>query len=187
MNSEKTIAKTEAEILKAYRESSDAELLGHLFNDYIHLVYGLCLKYLKSRPDAQDAVMSIYEHVSEKLRSSQVKHFKSWLYMVSKNHCLMQLRKKKTENNSVALMESKQAVHLMNEEDVIEPRLNALDGCIEELKSNQQRCVRLFFLERKSYQEVHELTGLTVKKVKSHIQNGKRNLKICLEKKYVEH
>ncbi|MEM9339315.1 MAG: sigma-70 family RNA polymerase sigma factor [Bacteroidota bacterium] len=168
-----------------YRASGDQELLGPLFNSYMHLVYGLCLKYLKSRADSQDAVMSIYEKVSESLKETEVTYFKSWLYMVSKNHCLMQLRKKNPEINTEVFMETPSSSHL-NEEDMIESKLNALDECIGELKSNQQRCVRLFFLEKKSYFEIHELTGLTTNKVKSNIQNGKRNLKICLESKRVE-
>lgn len=159
--------------------------MGRLFNGYMHLVYGLCLKYLKSRADSQDAVMSIYEKVSESLKTTEVKHFKSWLYMVSKNHCLMQLRKKNPEIHTDVFMESADAVHLKEESDM-EAELTALDQCIEHLKSDQQRCVRLFFLKKKSYFEIHELTGLTTKKVKSNIQNGKRNLKICLESKRVE-
>lgn len=129
--------------------------------------------------------MSIYEKINETLRETEVKHFKSWLYTVSKNYCLMQLRKKNPEISVEVFMESSQDSHL-NSEDIIETQLNALDDCIKELKSNQRRCVKLFFLEKKSYFEVHEMTGLTVSKVKSNIQNGKRNLKICLESRRVE-
>ena len=151
----------------------------------MHLVYGLCLKYLKNRELAQDAVMAIYENISEKLMTSEVEHFKSWLYMVCKNHCLMQLRKKNPEVNSEVFMESAIDIHLNDEKEDLENDLIALEACIEELKAEQQRCVKLFFLEKNSYQQVNEKTGLEMKKVKSHIQNGKRNLKMCLEKKNV--
>ncbi|MEQ8906655.1 sigma-70 family RNA polymerase sigma factor [Ekhidna sp.] len=160
-------------------------MIGELFNKYMHLVYGLCLKYLKNRDDAQDAVMSIYEQLSEKLLSTKVQHFKSWLYMVSKNHCLMELRKKNPEVHTEIFMESAEPVHLNDEKIELEKDLNALEACIEELKAEQKECVKLFFLDRKSYQEVNEQTGLEIKKVKSYIQNGKRNLKMCLESKNV--
>lgn len=152
----------------------------------MHLVYGLCLKYLKNRDDAQDAVMSIYEQLSEKLLTTQVQHFKSWLYMVSKNHCLMELRKKNPEVHSEIFMESVEVVHLNDEKIELEKDLHALEDCIEELKAEQRECVKLFFLEKKSYQQVYDQTGLEIKKVKSHIQNGKRNLKMCLESKNVK-
>ncbi len=186
MKSSKTITKSDEEVLFEYRKNGDPKVLGELFNSYMHLVYGLCLKYLKSREDSQDAVMSIYEKISETLLNTEVKHFKSWLYMVSKNYCLMELRKRNPESNASVFMENTELVHLNIEEDLIDDQLDALGECIEGLKNEQKECVRLFYLERKSYQEVTQLTGTDLKKVKSNIQNGKRNLKICLEQKNVK-
>lgn len=130
--------------------------------------------------------MSIYEQLSEKLLTTEIRHFKSWLYMVSKNHCLMELRKKNPEVHTEIFMESAEPVHLNEERIELEKDLNALEACIEELKTEQRTCVMLFFLDKKSYQQVNEETGLDLKKVKSHIQNGKRNLKVCLESKNVK-
>lgn len=186
MSKTKSISPTDEEILSQYRISGNQELIASLFNNYMHLVYGLCLKYLKNTEDAKDAVMSIYEHISEKLKTTEVQHFKSWLYMVSKNHCLMQLRKKNPEISTEIFMETADAVHLKEEKDHLEDDLTSLEECVEELKKDQRECVKQFFLEKKSYQEVNEITGIEIKKVKSHIQNGKRNLKICLEGKNVE-
>lgn len=179
--------KTDEEVLSAYREKGDPELVGELFNRYMHLVYGLCLKYLKNRDDSQDAVMNIYEIVAQKLLTAEVTYFKSWLYTVSKNHCLMELRKKKPETTTELFMESAIDVHPNEETDELEHHLDALAYCVEQLKKEQKACVKLFFLEKNSYLQVQEQTGLQLKKVKSHIQNGKRNLKICLERRHVEH
>jgi RNA polymerase sigma-70 factor (ECF subfamily) len=171
--------------LLEYRKSGNQELFGSLFNNYLHLVYGLCLKYLKSREESQDATMSIYEKISQTLLTTEVQHFKSWLYMVSKNHCLMELRKSNPEKNAHVFMESDTLMHLNDEEDILETELDALNECLNELNKEQKKCVELFFLKKKSYNEVNEITGIELKKVKSHIQNGKRNLKICLESKNV--
>lgn len=129
--------------------------------------------------------MSIYEKVSQTLLTNEVTHFKSWLYMVSKNYCLMELRKSNPEKNADVFMETTAIVHLNDEQDLMGTKLDALDECIEKLKKEQKECVKLFFLDRKSYQQVNEITGIELKKVKSNIQNGKRNLKICLEAKNV--
>ncbi len=185
MSTEKSISKTDEEIVAEYRSTGNSELIGQLYNSYLHLVYGLCLKYLKSRDDSQDATMAIYEKISQTLLSTEVQHFKSWLYMVSKNYCLMELRKSNPEKSVHVVMENDIVTHLNDEEDIMESKLSALDECISELKEEQQACVKLFFLEKKSYNEVNEMTGIDLKKVKSHIQNGKRNLKICLENKNV--
>ena len=177
---------TDEQKLQHYRETGEQELIGTLFNQYMHLVYGLCLKYLKDRERSQDAVMDIYESISKKLLTLEVTHFKSWLYMVSKNHCLMILRKNNPEINAEIFMESPDAVHLKEEKIDLEKDLTSLEECINELKEEQRRCVEKFFLEKKSYQLINQETKIDLKKVKSHIQNGKRNLKICLEGKNVQ-
>lgn len=140
---------------------------------------------MKNREESQDAVMDIYETISQKLLVAEVQHFKSWLYMVSKNHCLMILRKNNPEINATVFMESPDVSHLKEEKLNLEKDLSALELCIEELKAEQKECVELFFLQKNSYQQVVEKTNIELKKVKSHIQNGKRNLKLCLESKNV--
>ena len=64
----------------------------------------------------------------------------------------------------------------------LEDDLGRLEKCIEELQDEQKQCVELFYIRKKPYQTIVESTGFEMKKVKSYIQNGKRNLKICMEK-----
>lgn len=154
--------------------------LGLLYDRYLHLVYGLCMKYLKDRDLAQDAAMDIYETISLKLGKHPVTYFKSWLYMVSKNHCLMKLRKVSLEISGDILMESNPPEHL-NEETPLNQHLDVMEHCMEKLKQEQERCIRLFYLEGRSYQEVAALENLGLNEVKSHLQNAKRNLKLCME------
>ena len=185
MSQQSEISRAEMNLLREYRDSGDQAILGELFNQYIHLVYGLCLKYLKERAASQDAVMDIYEHICDKLLTTEVSHFKSWLYMVSKNHCLMALRKSNREDTAEIFMEFPDAPHLKEEKISLEENLLALEECIDQLKEEQKKCVQQFFIEKRSYQEVEKSTGMELKKVKSHIQNGKRNLRNCLEGKNV--
>jgi RNA polymerase sigma factor (sigma-70 family) len=174
---------TDAELLHLYKRSGDLSVLGELFNRYMSLVYGVCLKYLKDREESQDAVMQVFEKLVTSLREHEVEHFKSWLYVTARNHCLMQLRGrkgKKFEEISPYLMENDRAVHLEDEPEM-EANLSKLEKCIETLVSEQKRCVQLFYLEQKCYRDISQLTGYDDNKVKSYIQNGKRNLRICME------
>ena len=175
---------TDQELLRHYKVTGASEALGELFTRYSALAYGVCLKYLKDREDAKDAVMSIFEALAVKLTEHEVTHFKSWLYITSRNHCLMQLRARKgkhTEEISPLLMESDGQGHL---EDAAELEVNLvkLERCIENLAIEQKQCVRLFYLNQKCYQEISDETNFDLKQVKSYIQNGKRNLKICMER-----
>jgi len=181
------LAKTpdsEVQALKSFQSKGDQKALASLYKHYMPLVYGVCLKYLKDRDAAQDMVMNIYEKLVMKLADQQVDNFKSWLYVLTKNECLMHLRavKRKIEAQSQDFsqvhMEFRIEEHHDNE---LESDLTKMETCIEKLKNNQKVSIKLFYLEKKCYQEVAETTGEDLKKVKSHIQNGKRNLKICIE------
>lgn len=176
---------TEESVLAQYRQGGDPENLGLLYKTHLPLVYGVCLKYLKDREASQDAVMDIYESISQKLLVAEVTHFKSWLYTVTKNHCLMILRKQKPIVSDERIVEFSDPVHLKEDKIALESDLVSLEECISELKEEQKRCVKKFFLEKKCYSIVAEETGLSLKHIKSHIQNGKRNLKICMEAKHV--
>ena len=174
---------SDTELLAQYKTTGESSWLGVLYTRYTGMVYGVCLKYLKDRDDAKDGVMQLYEKLTETLKTHEVQHFKSWLYVTARNQCLMQLRSKKgkfTQEISPFLMESAPEMHLEDGIEV-ESNLGKLEECIEKLNPEQKICVRLFFLEEKCYKDIAQLTGYDLNQVKSFIQNGKRNLKICME------
>jgi RNA polymerase sigma factor (sigma-70 family) len=149
----------------------------------MNLVYGVCLKYLKHPENAQDSVIAIYEELLVKLQKHEVDNFKGWLYTLAKNHCLMRLRSEKkniTVNFDVELMQSEENVHLNGELDK-EQNFKKLEYCLGQLQEEQKNVIELFYLQGKCYNEISELTGLEWNKVRSYIQNGRRNLKICME------
>ena len=160
----------EARLLNLYATTGRVEYLGQLYDQYIPLVYGVCMKYLGNREDSQDAVMQIFETLVARLPAARVAHFRGYLYAVAKNYCLMQLRQVRPV--SVDLV---QAVELP--EDKTEDRWPLLERGLATLPEEQQRCLRLFYLEQQSYQQVADHTGYSLKQVKSFLQNGKRKLK----------
>jgi RNA polymerase sigma factor (sigma-70 family) len=175
---------SDLELIQLYKQSGGLEHWGKLYSRYTSLVYGVCLKYLKDRDEAKDAVMQLFEKLITTLLNHEVENFKSWLYVTARNHCLMQLRAQKGKNTiefSPQLMENQFLLHL-EEEPEMEQNLSKLEKCIAELASDQQQCVRLFYLQEKCYKDITGLTGFDLNKVKSYIQNGKRNLKICMER-----
>lgn len=187
-SSGKYIKESDEWLIAKFKSTGDLEFLGQLFNQYIHLVYGVCLKYLNDRETSRDATMQIFEKLIVELPKREVGNFKPWLHVITKNHCLMQLRSQKSKsaqqeqavNDQAYFMESSYELH-PNNESVLEQDLESLKKCIEQLKTEQKKCVRLFYLEEKCYQEIADELSFEVKKVKSLIQNGKRNLKICME------
>ncbi len=158
-------------------------VLGDLYQRYLDLVYGVCLKYLKIPDEAKDAVINIFEELITKLQKHEVDNFKGWLYQLAKNHCLMKLRSSKTKPVNVDV----EVVHLaedMHLQDVIdkENNLTIMEACIEQLPTEQKKVVEMFYLAEKCYKEIAEVTETDINKVRSFIQNGRRNLKICMEK-----
>lgn len=175
---------SDEELLARYRNSHGMEYATALFVRYTDLIYGVCLKYLRDRDQGKDAVMDIYERMVEALRMHEVRHFKSWLFVTTKNHCLMKLRQEKTHPEvelKEFVMENADWAHLDGAEER-ETNLVKLEECIGKLEGKQKRCVEMFYLHKKSYREICAVTGFDFKAVKSYVQNGKRNLKTCLEK-----
>jgi RNA polymerase sigma-70 factor (ECF subfamily) len=174
----------EAELIAEYRRTGDLELLGSLYEKYMPLVYGLCLKYYKDEEQSKDAVMQIFEQLISKLRIHEISNFKSWLYTLARNQCLMDLRasgKYEHINLDDNFVEKADDFHL-DLNDAKEQKINVMEKCMEKLPEEQRVCIDLFYLQQKCYKEVADSTGYDMNKVKSYIQNGKRNLKICIEK-----
>lgn len=174
----------DATLLLRYKSTGSLDALGMLYSRYMHLVYGVCLNYFKEEEASKDAVMQIFEELIVKLKIHEVQNFKSWLHVLTRNHCLMALRKL-AKNNTVSIddtfVENTDFVHL-DIDDTKERQLTVMEKCMETLTEEQRKSVDLFYLQEKCYKEVAELTGYEMVKVKSYIQNGKRNLKICIEK-----
>jgi RNA polymerase sigma-70 factor (ECF subfamily) len=176
------------ELVSEFSSSHDLEILGELYLKYMHLVYGVCLKYLKNREEAMDAVMQIFEKLISDIPKQRIENFRSWLHVVTKNYCLMQLRSMKGEDEKLrewmlttGIVENEHYVHpLDNEQQEID---NLLADCIERLNGEQKECIKRFYYESRCYKEIAEDLGIDEKKVKSNLQNGKRNLKICIEEK----
>jgi RNA polymerase sigma-70 factor (ECF subfamily) len=177
--------RSDAELVSLYRQQGNVAVLGTLYQRYMDLIYGVCLKYLKETEASKDAVINIYEELVEKLKKHEVENFKSWLYTLARNHCLMLLRKekgKKTIEITDGFMQSEQLLH---PEDVQlkEEQLQIMEECLQQLSPEQKQCVELFYLQGKCYNEISEQTGFAWNKVRSYIQNARRNLKLCMDNK----
>ena len=186
-NPAKDHTREDADLLEQYLRTGDASAFGVLYTRYMPLVYGLCLKYLGSAEDAEDAVMQIFEELLPKVGRYEIKEFRTWLWSVARNHCLQKLRRDKRAvkvDFGDRFMETAPLVHLLSE-GTDEETLAALERCIEKLPGAQRESIRLFFFEQRSYADIADATSYDIKGVKSYIQNGKRNLKGCIERQGV--
>jgi RNA polymerase sigma-70 factor (ECF subfamily) len=173
------------ELLTLYRQTGDIRVLAELYQRYMDLLYGVCLKYLKQPEPAKDAVMAVFEELILKLKRHEVTHFRGWIYRVTRNHCLMQLRSAAHRRHAAAdpeLMQLIEDVHLNGVMEK-EENLNRLSACLENLSAEQRVPVELFYLQDKCYKDIVQITGLEWNKVRSLIQNGRRNLRNCMEQK----
>jgi RNA polymerase sigma factor (sigma-70 family) len=174
---------SDSELVQQYKQTASMETLGDLYNRYMDLLYGVCLKYFKEPDEAQDAVIHIFEELVTKVKKYEIDNFKGWLYQLAKNHCLMKLRSRKSQplNVDADLMHLTENMHL---DAVMEKESNliVMEHCIEQLPEEQKKSIQLFYLQEKCYKEIAETTALDINKVRSFIQNGRRNLKICMDK-----
>ncbi|MBT9392146.1 sigma-70 family RNA polymerase sigma factor [Hymenobacter sp. NST-14] len=187
---------SDAELLRRYHAQGDVHDLGTLYERHMALVLAVSRRYLRDEADAQDAVMQVFEELVDKLRRHAVDNFPAWLQTTARNHCLMVLRARQRAGPAAggalvvhfpdaAGMESAAARHLVADDpaeaEQHEQQLQQLEHTLAELPPGQRQCLELFYLEKKSYREVATLTGLDLNAVKSHLQNGKRNLRRLLQ------
>ena len=175
---------SDAELVEQYKCSAGLAVLGDLYQRYMDLVYGVCLKYLKEPEDAQDAVMAIFEELVTKLQKHEVENFKSWLYTLAKNHCLMRLRSRKRKpviSMNEEFMQSGESGHLENVM-LREENFKQLEYCMGQLGADQRKIIEAFYLQGKCYNEISSETGIEWNTIRSYIQNGRRNLKLCMER-----
>lgn len=179
--------KTDSELIALYKETNNNNYIGELFNRYHHLVFGVALKYLHHPDLAEDTLLELFSRLFEQLHKYQIDDFKHWLLTVTRNYCLKYIKAssqtvvfKNTHENiySVEFMESEHKLDLLHEN---EERIELLHLALAQLKPEQQQCVRMFYIDDRSYQHISDQTGFEVKKVKSYIQNGKRNLQLIME------
>lgn len=179
-NKRKTYRKlSDEDLISIYKDKPTSLIIGEIYERYAHLVMGVSMKYLKNKFDAEDLTMVLFEKLPLKIEKNEIKTFKSWLFMVTKNECLMLLRKK--GNRSSEIIKELESIDLLEEKQAKEVQLELLEDAIEILKEEQKECIKLFYIECKSYQEISIFLKRDIKKVKSAIQNGKRNLRINLE------
>ncbi len=176
---------SDAELVSLYKKSGDTAYLGTLYERYTELVYGVCLKILKNESEAQDAFMTVFEKLLVKVKTQEIKDFRPWLHVLVKNQCFEILRKRSkhlTVSYETEFMQSEEVVHPYFEDSSLE-REKILTQCLEQLNVEQKQCVQLFYYQGKTYKEIASLKDEAVGKIRSYIQNGRRNLKMCIEKR----
>ena len=193
MNNHKDInSLTDIELITAYRQSGDNRFAGALFMRYSRFAFGVSMKYLKDEEEAKDAAMQVFEKLPADLKKHDITNFKGWLHTVVRNHCLMKIRgdRSQLEQKKELIEDARQVMELnlfshpyKDEEPDREDTLQFLEEGITLLKQEQRKCIELFYLEEKCYNEVSEITGYAIGEVKSYIQNGKRNLKNFINEK----
>ncbi|PSR53480.1 RNA polymerase subunit sigma-24 [Adhaeribacter arboris] len=177
------------ELIRLYQQTKDNTYVGELYRRYTHLVYGVCLKYLKDPEESKDAVMQIFEQLLGVLKKQEVTHFYNWLHVLTRNHCLMKLRADKTKEEKVKALArngllTEASPDTEMPELILDAKIETLEKGLAHIPPEQRQCVELFYLHKKSYKEIAELTGYDLNKIKSYIQNGKRNLKIYIDRRH---
>lgn len=169
---------SDEDLVLALRDGHQAAL-GYLWDRYAHLLLGVCMKYLKDGEQARDLVVDLFTALPELLKKHNVDRFRPWVHTVMRNRCLLALRNAK--HGGPIPEELLSTNHEEDEAALLhEHTLQQLESAIDRLNEAQRICIRLFHLERQSYQQVAQHTGLQVEEVRSHLQNGRRNLRIIL-------
>jgi len=194
LNKNKPLSKlTDEQLIAEYQATGTSDYVGELYNRYVHLVYGICLKYTKHKEESKDIAMNVFEKILSNLPSTEIQIFKKWLYITTKNQCLTHLRDRNNKVDQTADWEEleKKSIIVVENEDFLSPIIEPseekkIHAALMQLKPDQRTCMDLFFYKDMSYKEIEKKTGYTIKQIKSFLQNGKRKLKMILESKGID-
>lgn len=176
-------SQSDQDLIHLFLKKGDSQVVSEFYNRYGHLVFGVCMKYLKHIQNSEDLTIEIFAELPQKIKKHKILHFKSWLYTTTKNSCLMLLRKKKDYNSIIDVQFADTAWEdCLSSKELLEIKLEALEIALQDLNEKQAICIKAFYLEKRCYDEICKTENLKLKEVKSHIQNGKRNLKLILSK-----
>lgn len=174
---------SDEQLIEGFTLQNDATYIAELFGRYADLVFGLCLKHLKDVHDSEDTAYEIFEILLKKIPTNNITQFKSWLYRVTSNYCIDKIRKRKT--NQIIYVDDKFESFIdildYNDSQEKEALLKKIDNCLSKLNEDQKTCIDLFYFQEKTYQDIALTLNISWSATRSYIQNGKRNLKICME------
>lgn len=177
---------TDQALIVLFKKDEDNKWLGVLLERYTMLLLGVGMKYLQNEEEAKDMVQQVFLKALEEIPKYEISFFKSWIYMVAKNHCLMKLRSQKGKqaiefaDHHESITDAGKEIEILKIKDF---NFELMEESMNELSTEQKQCIEYFYLQKKTYQETAELSGFSMMQVKSFIQNGKRNLRISIEKK----
>jgi RNA polymerase sigma-70 factor (ECF subfamily) len=170
---------SDEELFVRYKTEKSDACLNELWKRYSHLIKAAAMKYVKDREAAKDIEQQVMQKIVELPSDYSIEKFAAWIGVVVRNAALMSLR----EEKRMSTLSQELRTHEEDDEKVIDEDIERMEKKLTLLNKAQQMCLRLFYLEDKSYREVGIISGYSQDEVKSHIQNGKRNMKNLLSKK----
>ncbi|MFQ5674351.1 MAG: RNA polymerase sigma factor [bacterium] len=170
--------------IRSYLETRDVRYLGRLYEAYKKTIFWHCLKMVGNEEDAKDLASETFIRTFDRIEDFKLgAPFCPWLMRIATNLCIDHLRKK-NRYKFYKFDETHSAVAIQNESEPKQPMISGerIIEKLKKLKPLQKRCFCLFYIHNLTYKQIAELTGYPLGKVRSYIQNGKRNFKLLMEK-----
>lgn len=174
----------DTELVELYKKNPDTSLIEELYNRYSKRVYWWALKFLGNRLEAEEMVHDIFAAMMSGMldlyQAREGAKFSSWLYRCVGNQCMKIVRKRnEVIFNQVEVVDVPEALIIDLEVEVIAKEWNEqLTSALNRLNQMQRVCCMRFYWDGMRYDEIAEELGITHDQVRSHLQNGLRNLRI---------
>lgn len=149
-------------------------------------LFGICLRILGDRGEAEDALQDVYVSLWQRAKNYDPERASpiSWLAVFARNRAIDRLRKGKVRS---AAMSVDEALELPDKEPLADAILESgersarIHHCLGTLEERQQNAIRTAFFEGTTYAALAEQSGVPLGTMKSWVRRGLARLKRCLE------
>lgn len=173
---------SEANIIKRCR-AQDPKAQKVLYEKYAPIFYGICIRYMKNTPQAEDVLVESFYKIFSKIDQYKDQgSFEGWMKRIVINEALMKIRK----NNNLSLHVEIEKAYTLKENERIVSNINykQLLELLEELPTGYRTIFNMYVIEGYKHREIAEILGISINTSKSQLILAKKRMRELYKKKH---
>lgn len=164
-------------------KAGQSNYFSYIVEQYQDIVFSIALKVLKNREDAEEMAQESFIKAYKSLHTFKGNaKFSTWLYRITYNNCISEVRKRKIHFATTDDIEIKDETSEMNLDGIPEEnRAQAIKKAMNKLPEEEYTLILLYYFEEQSIDEISRITKLSVSNTKVKLYRARKKLYTILK------